>query len=74
MEKVNIVLDRLGATGLKLDLNKCEFAVKEIKYLGFIAVGEGIKVDPEKVRVIKEWRAPTNVKGVRSFIGFANFY
>lgn len=74
-EKVNEVLNRLGAAGLKLDPKKCEFATKETKYLGFIiTLGEGIKVDPEKVEAIKSWEAPTNVKGVRSFIGFANFY
>ena len=31
-------------------------------------------MDPDKVKAIKEWEAPTIVKGVRSFLGFANFY
>lgn len=54
---------------------KSEFAVKETKYLGFIiSVAEGIKVDPLKIQAIKEWQAPASIKGVRSFIGFANFY
>ncbi|KAL5599077.1 uncharacterized protein BROUX77_006110 [Berkeleyomyces rouxiae] len=75
MRKVNLVLERLGDAGLRLDLNKCEFAVTETKYLGFIIqAGEGIKVDPAKVAAIREWQPPTNVKGVRSFLGFANFY
>ena len=75
MAKVNMVLERLSAAGLKLDIKKCEFAVKQVKYLGFIiTAGEGIKVDPEKVEAIRKWEAPTNVRGVRSFIGFANFY
>lgn len=75
LEKVDLVLKRLKAAGLRLDLKKCEFAVKEVKYLGFIiAAGEGVKVDPEKVAAIKSWEAPVNAKGVRSFLGFANFY
>jgi len=75
MAKVNMVLERLSAAGLKLDIKKCEFAVKQVKYLGFIiTAGEGIKVDPEKVEAIRKWEAPTNLRGVRSFIGFANFY
>ena len=42
-------LDRLKKAGLKLDPNKCEFATKETKYLGYlISVDEGIKVDHEK--------------------------
>ncbi|EFQ91676.1 hypothetical protein PTT_11408, partial [Pyrenophora teres f. teres 0-1] len=31
-------------------------------------------MDPDKVKAIKEWEAPKTVKGVRSFLGFANFY
>ena len=74
-QKVSQVLQRLTDNGLTLDLNKCEFETKATKYLGFIVeVGVGIKMDPEKVKAITEWRAPTSVKGVRSFIGFANYY
>lgn len=73
--KVNQVLDRLQKAGLRLDPKKCEFANKEIKYLGFIIkVKEGIKVDPEKIKAISTWEAPIDIKGVRSFLGFANFY
>ncbi|KAI0997025.1 hypothetical protein K3495_g11160 [Podosphaera aphanis] len=73
--KVSQVLERLQRAGLKLDPHKCEFAKKEIKYLGFIInVEEGIKVDPAKIRAIAAWEAPRDVKGVRSFLGFANFY
>ncbi|KAI1001982.1 hypothetical protein K3495_g6222 [Podosphaera aphanis] len=34
--KVHAVFGRLSKAGLKLDLNKCEFAVKETNYLGFV--------------------------------------
>lgn len=74
-QKLNLVLGKLQEAGLKLDLKKSEFAVQRTKYLGFIIeLGKGICVDPEKVKAIQEWEAPTNIKGVRSFIGFANFY
>jgi hypothetical protein len=72
---VNQVLDALGKAGLPLDIKKCEFEVKSTKYLGFIIeAGKGISMDPEKVKAIQEWEAPKTVKGVRSFLGFANFY
>jgi hypothetical protein len=45
------------------------------KYLGFvIEAGKGISMDPAKVTAITSWEAPTTVTGVRSFLGFANFY
>ena len=73
--KVRLVLQALSNAGLHLDPAKCEFSVQEVKYLGFIVrVGEGIACDPEKQRAIREWKAPTSVKGVRSFLGFANYY
>jgi len=31
-------------------------------------------MDPKKVKVIVNWQEPKNVKNVRAFIGFANFY
>jgi len=31
-------------------------------------------MDEEKIRTIREWKEPTNVKGVQSFLDFANFY
>jgi transposase InsO family protein len=74
-QKVSEVLSRLQRAGLPVDIDKCEFGVQEVKYLGFvIQAGKGVHVDPEKVRAISEWEAPTTVKGVRQFLGFANFY
>lgn len=72
---VREVLRRLQDAGLHLDIDKCEFETKSTKYLGFIIeAGRGIRMDPEKVQAIESWEAPTTVKGVRSFLGFANFY
>jgi hypothetical protein len=74
-EHVQKVLAKLKEAGLFLDIDKCEFARKETKYLGFIVrARRGVSMDLEKIKAIKEWEAPTTVKGVQGFIGFANFY
>ena len=44
------------------------------KYLGFIITTEGIEVDPDKVAGTVNWKAPNNVRGIQSFLGFCNFY
>jgi len=55
MTKVSKILIKLKTADLKLDLNKCEFIVKEVKYLEFIiTIREEIKVNSEKVAVIRE--------------------
>src|ERR1700712_4404850 len=74
-EHVKKVLVRLQKAGLQLDIDKCEFEVKETKYLGFVIDTEyGVRMDPAKVQAILDWEAPTSVRSIRSFLGFANFY
>jgi len=73
--RVKQVLQKLQDAGLQLDVDKCEFECQSVKYLGFIVeVNKGIRMDPEKVAAIQSWEAPKTVKGVRSFLGFANYY
>lgn len=44
-----MVLEKLANAGLKLDLKKSDFAVKELKYLGFVVTaGKRISIDPAK--------------------------
>ena len=71
---VKEVLRRLRAAGLQADIKKSEFSVKETKFLGYIISTQGMRMDPAKVRTIRNWETPKNVKGVRSFLGFVNFY
>jgi predicted aspartyl protease len=74
-EHVRSVCERLQKAGLQIDIDKCEFEVKSTKYLGFILEAEkGIRMDPEKIKAILDWESPKSVKGVQSFLGFANFY
>jgi hypothetical protein len=35
---------------------------------------EGITVDPGKVKEVWEWKLPTSVSEVRSFLGLASYY
>ena len=74
-EHVSKVLERLRQAGLQISIDKCEFETHSTKYLGFIIeTGKGVRMDPEKVKAILDWASPTTVKGVRAFLGFANFY
>jgi len=46
------VLDCFYNISLQVNIKKCEFEVKHIKYLKFIISTSSIKVDLEKVKVI----------------------
>ena len=40
---------------LQIDIDKCKFETKTVKYLGFIIeAGVGVKVDLEKIVAIRE--------------------
>ena len=73
-QHVRQVLEKLRTAGLQVDIEKCDFHVEEVLYLGMIVGKHGIKMDPAKVAAVKEWVRPENVKDVQSFLGFANFY
>jgi len=59
---------------LTLKASKCEFHTMEIEYLGYVISPQGLRNDEEKIRTIKEWKEPTSIKRIQSFLGFANFY
>ena len=43
-------------------------------FLGHIVSVEGISVDPQKVEAILNWKPPTSVTEIRSFLGLAGSY
>lgn len=71
---VRRVLKRLKDWDLQVDVDKCDFHVKETKFLGVIVGTEGLRMDPSKIESITNWESPKSVRDVRSFLGFANFY
>ena len=54
--------------------SKCDFNIQEIPILE-VAIGRGqVQIETNKVKTVKEWKTPTKIKEVESFLGFANFY
>ena len=45
-----------------------------MEYLGHIASHDGVKVDPSKIKAIKEWKIPTSIKHLRGFLGLTGYY
>ena len=68
------VLESLQKANLYLKPSKCEFCKTKIKYLGLIIEEGKMMMDPMKLNGIHDWPIPKNVKQVRSFLGFGNFY
>jgi hypothetical protein len=73
-EHLRKVLQRLRDFQLYAKLSKCEFWISEVLFLGHIINREGLAVDPKKVTAILDWKAPKDVRGIKSFIGMAGYY
>ncbi|GJV85620.1 reverse transcriptase domain-containing protein [Tanacetum coccineum] len=65
------MLARCEETNLVLNWENCHFMVKEGIVLGHKISKAGTEVDKPKVDVIASLPYPTNVKGIRSFLGHA---
>ena len=62
VEHVDKVLQLLEEKQLYAKISKRFFRVQELEYLGHIVSHEGVKVDPRKIKAIKEWKIPTSIK------------
>ena len=68
------VLVRIEKAGLKLKPKKCFLFQKQVPFLGHVVSSEGIKCDPDKIKAVLEWEAPTNLKALRAYLGFTSYY
>jgi hypothetical protein len=71
---LRIILTRLREHQLYAKFRKCTFWLEEIQFLGHVLSAKGIAVDPSKVKDILEWKPPTTVHQVQSFLGLAGYY
>jgi hypothetical protein len=73
-EHVCTVLKALLQAGLYLKLRKCEFNAKEIGFVEFVITPEQVRMEEDRIAIIKEWPMPKCHRDIRVFLGFANFY
>ena len=64
VEKYNLCFKRL----------KYDFDMEEILILGIVVGWGQVQMENNKIKVVKEWSIPTQVKEVEIFLGFTNFY
>jgi hypothetical protein len=74
LKHLAIVMKRLQQEKLLINMKKSSFMKTELIYLGFVISANELRMDPDKVEVIKNWPSPRNIFEVRSFHGLASFY
>jgi hypothetical protein len=74
VQHVDKVLQLLEEQQMYANHSKCAFGVQEVEYLGHIVSHEGVKVDPNKIKSIREWSIPKTLKKIRGFLGLTGYY
>ena len=59
---------------MPITIKKCEFHTKKTNFIGFIIKLGQISIDPKKIKAIVNWQDLENIIGLRSFLGFCNYY
>jgi hypothetical protein len=71
---LHVILQILRDHHLYAKFSKCEFWLDTVKFLGHTISSDGISVDSSKVQEVLDWKPPTLVHPIRSFLGLASYY
>ena len=64
MEAVRWVLDVLRRHGFFANLKKYRFHKDEICFLGYIVLTQGVRIEDEQIKTVKNWPKPTLVRDI----------
>jgi hypothetical protein len=73
-EHLRLVLEKLRINQLYAKFSKCKFWLTHVAFLGHVISAGGVSVDPGKVRDVLNWKPPTNVSLIHSFLGLESYY
>jgi len=68
------VLSCFRKAGIFINAKKCKFHQDKMTFLGMDISQDGFEMEQVKVEMVQDWQPPKNIRAVREFIGFCNFY
>jgi hypothetical protein len=74
LDHLRNVFSVLHSEKLYANLKRCAFCMEKIVFLRYVVTAQGIEMDEEKVKAIRDWPTPKSVSEVRSFRGLSSFY
>ena len=70
---LKLLMDRCQSKGLKLNSKKLQLRLSEVAYMGHLITSDGLRVDPEKTKAIREMPVPSDKAGVQRLLGMVNY-
>ena len=74
MENIKRIFLKLRKHNLKIQLDKSEFLMKEVAYLGHIISRDGIRPNPNKIDAVKNYPVPKTTKEIKTYLGLLGYY
>ena len=68
------LFERISDYGFRVRIEKCNFLMPQLRYLGNVIDSTGRRPDPAKIEAIRKMPQPTDIAQVRSFLGMLNYY
>jgi hypothetical protein len=73
-QAVKLVLERLRDNGLVLNIEKYEYGMSELEFIGHRVSAAGVEPLSSHVEAIRDFQPPVNKQGLQRFLGLVNFY
>ncbi|GBG89213.1 hypothetical protein CBR_g48921 [Chara braunii] len=74
VQHIEWALHALRDAGFKVALEKCQFFLTTISFLGHVVTDKGLQPEPQKVEAVRDAPLPTTITQVRTFLGLASYY
>ncbi|GBG60223.1 hypothetical protein CBR_g3466 [Chara braunii] len=74
VQHIEWALHALRDAGFKVALEKCQFFLTTISFLGHVVTDKGLQPEPQKVAAVRDAPMPTTITQVRTFLGLASYY
>ncbi|GBG70665.1 hypothetical protein CBR_g7966 [Chara braunii] len=74
VQHIEWALHALRDAGFKVALEKCQFFLTTISFLGHVVTDQGLQPEPQKVTVVRDVSVPMTITQVRAVLGLASYY
>ncbi|GBG80478.1 hypothetical protein CBR_g30940 [Chara braunii] len=74
VQHIEWALHALRDAGFKVALEKCQFFLTTIFFLGHVVTDKGLQPEPQKVAAVRDAPVPTTITQVRAFLGLVSYY
>jgi hypothetical protein len=74
IQRLQQVFDCFRAARLRIHPAKCQFSVARVLFLGHIFDHNGLSLNSEKVRVIKNYPRPTTLRRLKSYLALTLYF